>query len=55
MGRRTEMQRDAQENLWPKSFLERPVARHFVWRSLEHIACRSVSYSKHKVCVWARL
>ena len=25
------MQRGAQENLWPKFFLERPVARHFVW------------------------
>jgi selenocysteine lyase/cysteine desulfurase len=25
--------RGAQENLWPKSFLERPVARHFVWYS----------------------
>ena len=23
--------RGAQENLWPKFFLERPVARHFVW------------------------
>ena len=23
--------RGAQENLWPKSSLERPVARHFVW------------------------
>jgi hypothetical protein len=25
------MQRGAQENLWPKFFLGRPVARHFVW------------------------
>ena len=25
--------RGVQENLWPKSFLERPVARHFVWSS----------------------
>ena len=23
--------RGVQDNLWPKSFLERPVARHFVW------------------------
>jgi len=29
-GEQEEMQRGAQENLWPKFFLERPVARHFV-------------------------
>jgi hypothetical protein len=32
--------RGAQENLWPKSSLERPVARHFVWSLHKHIACR---------------
>jgi hypothetical protein len=30
-GGRTKNARGAQENLWPKSSLERPVARHFVW------------------------
>jgi hypothetical protein len=34
------MQGAPKENLWPKLFLERPVARHFVWPLLEHMACR---------------
>ncbi len=33
LGELHQMQRGAQENLWPKSFLERPVARHFVYFS----------------------
>jgi hypothetical protein len=37
------MQRGAQENLWPKSFLERPVARHFVCSICLHTACHWVS------------
>ena len=37
------MQRGAQENLWPKFFLERPVARHFVCHVLLHTVCRSLS------------
>jgi hypothetical protein len=32
--------RGAQENLWPKFLLERPVARHFVWALDMHLACR---------------
>lgn len=33
--------RGVQENLWPKLFLERPVARHFVWHEIVHISCRT--------------
>jgi hypothetical protein len=33
--------RGAQENLWPKSSLERPVARHFVCSMYKHMACHS--------------
>jgi hypothetical protein len=40
--------RGAQENLWPKSSLERPVARHFVCYVDMHMSCRSVSCSKYK-------
>jgi len=34
--------RGAQENLWPKSFLERPVARHFVCLCIStwHAVCK---------------
>ena len=39
------MQRGVQENLWPKFFLERPVARHFVCSILEHITSHSLSRS----------
>ena len=39
---REENARGAQENLWPKSFLERPVARHFVCHlfSIWHAVCK---------------
>jgi len=36
------MQGGAQENLWPKSILVRPVARHFVCDRCMHMLCRSV-------------
>jgi hypothetical protein len=42
------MQRGVQENLWPKFFLERPVARHFVCSLCMHTACRSLTDSKHR-------
>jgi len=45
---RLKMQGGAQENLWPKSILVRPVARHFVCDRCMHMLCRSVSRSKHR-------
>src|SRR5437899_732934 len=41
--------RGAQENLWPKSFLERPVARHFVCFSIS-TWCAVCKPFKTQVC-----
>jgi hypothetical protein len=43
------MQGGAQENLWPKSVLERPVARHFVWAfvSIWRAVCKLLKTQVH--------
>jgi len=42
------MQRAAQENLWPKFFLERPRCAPLRLSFLKHLACRSVNQTKYK-------
>ena len=41
--------RGAQENLWPKSSLERPVARHFVCLCIStwHAVCNPLKIQAH--------